>query len=306
MISLCVCTYNRAEHLRRMLDTLAGQSGIDWSAIEVIVVDNNCTDHTASVIAGFTETLPLRRVIEEMQGLSHARNRAIKESRGDWIIFTDDDVALDTGWLAAYRQAFESFPDAAFAGGRITPYWNEAQPAWFRWEHLDGVDGLLVWYDLGSETRRMRDTDPEPFGASLALRRSLVDEIGLFRTDLGPIANGGRGDDTEFVRRARLAGASGVYVGAAHCKHLADPARFTIRGFYRHGVFKGIAHRAMTDAGASGSRFKAMSYLVRGVRQLLLGRGDRFRQCVINAGVQRGFMISARAAEREARCSDAD
>ena len=46
MISVCICTYNRSQGLRRTLDSLAGQRGIDLGTVEVLVVDNNCTDDT--------------------------------------------------------------------------------------------------------------------------------------------------------------------------------------------------------------------------------------------------------------------
>ena len=46
VISICICTYNRSESLRRTLDSLAKQDDIDLDAIEVLIVDNNCTDGT--------------------------------------------------------------------------------------------------------------------------------------------------------------------------------------------------------------------------------------------------------------------
>ena len=50
MISICICTYNRSESLRRTLDSLAKQDDIDSGAVEVLVVDNNCTDGTSNVV----------------------------------------------------------------------------------------------------------------------------------------------------------------------------------------------------------------------------------------------------------------
>lgn len=167
------------------------------------------------------------------------------------------------------------------------------------------MDGLLGWYDLGPETRIFSETDPEPFGANFAFRRSLADQIGLMRSDLGKGGDCvGYGEETEFIRRARNAGAQGIYVGTAHCEHLVDRRRFALRALYGFGVAKGLTHRAMTDPTASGSSARALLFLAHGVRQLLLGRGDRFRQCVIHAGVERGLMLSARAVEHQDRPSD--
>src|SRR5262249_942207 len=137
MITLAICTFNRCRSLATTLSSLAGQAGIDWSSVEVIVVDNNCTDDTAAVVAAFTDPLPLRRVAEAAQGLSHARNRAVIEARGHWVLFTDDDVQFDRGWLSAYQAAFGRFPQASLACGRILPEWSGSPPTWFRGEHLD-------------------------------------------------------------------------------------------------------------------------------------------------------------------------
>src|SRR5436305_11094952 len=101
MISVCICTYNRPESLQRTLESLASQLNADSGVIELLIVDNNCTDDTYQIIEAFRVGLPVRRVTESRQGLAHARNRAVTEFRGDVLLFTDDDVRFGTGWLAA-------------------------------------------------------------------------------------------------------------------------------------------------------------------------------------------------------------
>src|SRR6266550_2965600 len=105
MISVCICTYNRAKNLRRTLESLACQdySNVDMS--EVLIVDNNCSDGTVDVVKACRERLPIRRATENRQGLAHARNRAAVDFRGEVLLFTDDDVRLEPGWLAAYQDA---------------------------------------------------------------------------------------------------------------------------------------------------------------------------------------------------------
>src|SRR5215472_11398969 len=115
LISICICTYNRSESLRRTLESLAGQSNVDMD--EVLIVDNNCTDGTAEVVGSFGDRLPIRLVTESRQGLAHARNRAATEFCGDVLLFTDDDIRFETGWLVAYQNAILKFPDADYFGG---------------------------------------------------------------------------------------------------------------------------------------------------------------------------------------------
>lgn len=289
-MTLAVCTWNRAASLAGMLESAAGLVVPAGHAWEVLVVDNNSTPETRQACAGFESRLPLRCLREPRQGLSHARNRALRECRGDLLIFTDDDVALEPGWLGAYRDAAQAFPDADYFGGRILPLWPRGRPGWLRDEGMALIGGLLVHFDLGEETRPFTADDPLPFGASFALRRRLFERIDPFRADLGVSGNvPGRGEEAEYLGRARAAGSAGVYVGRALCRHLVDERRLEVGHLYRYGVQKGIADARMGQGPPGhGSLATAAGFLARGLVQLAKGRGDRYRQCVINAGIQVG------------------
>jgi glycosyltransferase involved in cell wall biosynthesis len=286
-ITVAICTFNRAASLMRTLASLAEQVSPDELSFDVLVVDNNSTDGTAAAVASFDARLPIRRLGEPRQGLSHARNRALREGRGDVIVFSDDDMQLSPGWLSAYSAAVSGFPQAEYFGGRIVPDWVGPRPAWVREPCIHLVDGLLGWFDRGSNTRLFSADEPTPYGGNFGVRRSLVDRLGMFRTDLGTGGEGsGRGEETEFLIRARADGAVGVYVGEAVSYHSVDPRRLTLKSLYRHGEACGRTNLALSDSGRRGSPWGAGDYLLRGAFQLFRGRGDRFRQCVINAGAE--------------------
>jgi hypothetical protein len=129
-----------------------------------------------------------------------------------------------------------------------------------------------------------------PFGANFALRRSLFERLEPFRTDLGAVGNvPGRGEEAEYFQRARAAGAQGFYVPAARVLHRVDASHLTLGYLYRYGEQKGIASRRMHGGAGTPGRFAEGIYLGKGLWQLLKGRGDRFRQCVINMGIVRGL-----------------
>jgi glycosyltransferase involved in cell wall biosynthesis len=289
MISVCICTYNRSKSLQRTLESFASQLNADSDQVELLIIDNNCTDDTCEIVETFRKSLPVRRVTERQQGLGHARNRAVTEAQGDVLLFTDDDVRVGAGWLAAYQEAISSFPGAGYFGGRILPDWGSKKPRWVRDEPLPLIDGLLVWFDHGTETRPFEPTEPPPFGASFAIRRQLFDKIGVFRIDLGTGGMAlGRGEETEFLMRARNAGVQGIYVGEALCFHAYDPSRLTSAALYRYGIACGRSHNAITSHSHHGGYRAAASFVIRGMVQILRGRGDRFRQCIINAGIEMG------------------
>ena len=256
--------------------------------MEILIVDKNCNDGSSNVAEAFREKLPIHRVSESRDGLAYARNKAVTEFRGDVLLFTDDDVTVAPGWLAAYEDAIRHFPDADYFGGRILPDWGGSKPRWIRDEPLALIDGALVWYDHGAETRLVGKGEPPPFGASFAIRRRLLEKVGLFRVDLGAGAIGLRGEETEFLIRARNLGAQGVYVGEAVCFHTYDARRFTLGALWRYGIACGRTENAIANRPYQGSYAAAVWFVVKGSLQLLKGRGDRFRQCIINAGIEAG------------------
>ena len=119
---------------------------------EVIVVDNNSTDDTKTTACRLMDHLPIRYMFETNQGLSHARNRAIKECRGDFLIFTDDDIIIDTNWLYKYNQAARIYSEAEYFGGKIIPLWNGARPKWLKDSNISLISGLIGSYDLEEQT----------------------------------------------------------------------------------------------------------------------------------------------------------
>src|SRR5205809_1380614 len=106
-ISIVVCTQNRAEMLRGALASLYDLDA-DGFSYEIVVIDNGSTDATPEVIAAAEAESrnPLRRIYEPEKGIVSARNRGIREARGRWIAFFDDDQIANSKWLAElYRGA---------------------------------------------------------------------------------------------------------------------------------------------------------------------------------------------------------
>ncbi len=150
LVSVVVCTRNRAASLDALLDTASRLRIPARTAWEVIIVDNGSTDETAEVVRRHAGQLPIRRVEEPRIGLSHARNRGIAEARGRYLCWTDDDVRLDPDWLAGYVAAFDRHPDAAVFGGPILPQVEPPTPSWFArcsdcWPHHQRHSQSGIW-----------------------------------------------------------------------------------------------------------------------------------------------------------------
>ena len=272
-----------------MLASLCAQEGIDWNDFEVLVIDNRSTDGPPkSFVPSRTYKLPLRGIFEECQGLSHARNRAVvRECRSEFLLFTDDDVRLEPDWLAAFSRAVEAQPRFEIFGGRIRADWHGARPGWLQDENMALLRGAIVSFDLGEENRPYGEGEEGPIGASMGLRRAVLERVGGFDTELGQIGKKvGRGEESDFITRALARGARRFYVGEALLWHWVDNDRLSLSGLWHFGIGKGRSHKI--ERRLEGSLVRALTFLLRGLFQLAKGRGDRFRQCVINAGVQVG------------------
>src|SRR5262245_46123603 len=126
LISVAICTWNRAHLLDQTLSNMRSlliPRGIEW---ELLVVNNNCTDDTDDVIARHSSGLPIRRLFEPNPGLSNARNCAVHQARGTLLIWTDDDVLVDSAWMSEYVRAARRYTDVTFFGGRVDPWYADA------------------------------------------------------------------------------------------------------------------------------------------------------------------------------------
>ena len=158
MISIIVCTYNRAEKLRSFLVSLAQQERLNSSvAWEIVVVDNNSSDGTRTVVDDMKKStgLNLRYLLEKQQGKSFAMKSGVACAQGKILVFTDDDAIADRRWVASIHEATHKQQRIAF-GGRVIPTWDHPLPAWFDFSspycrHFIG--GAIGCHNKGDEAR---------------------------------------------------------------------------------------------------------------------------------------------------------
>lgn len=224
-VTVAICTWNRAKLLNRTLDSLALMTiprGIDW---ELLVVDNNCSDETPTVIDSFVSKLPIKKLRETKQGHSHSRNCAVTHAESDFLIWTDDDVRVDREWLATYVEAFARDTECGYWGGRILPDFEVPPPRWVNanWRVFENI---FVIRDLQGEATYV--TPPEyPFGASLAVRTALQKEY-QFRPEFGRVKDGLRGfDEIDFLQSLTNRGIRGKWLPTALLYHFVPRERMT-------------------------------------------------------------------------------
>ena len=104
MVSVIIPTYNQAQQLPRAIESVWAQGIED---LEVIVVDDGSTDDTDVVLRELSNDGRLRCFRQQNLGPAAARNRGIRESRGELIAFLDSDDFWLPGKLQAELEALE-------------------------------------------------------------------------------------------------------------------------------------------------------------------------------------------------------
>lgn len=87
-ISVVIPVYNRANTIRYCLDSVLLQT---TTPLEIIVVDDCSTDETANIVRSYSDSKLRCVVLQKNSGAQAARNRGIREAKGDWIAFNDSD-----------------------------------------------------------------------------------------------------------------------------------------------------------------------------------------------------------------------
>jgi glycosyltransferase involved in cell wall biosynthesis len=199
LVSVIVCTYNRVDFLQKCLDSLLSQH--DAPRYEIVVVDNNSDDATASFVRAYTDQsiLPIHYVFEPVQGLSRAKNTGVKAARGKFVAFIDDDAIASDGWVHAIEEGASRYPEFAVQSGPVHGNFEIPKPAWLS----SKIDFAISIGQFGDDFREKRAGEPV-FGGNMAIRREVFDQIGGFLEDLGRTGlNLLAAEEVEYCERLR-------------------------------------------------------------------------------------------------------
>ncbi len=256
--TVVICTRDRPDQLARCLQSLPDQSR---PPDQIIVVDNRSQDERTREVA---LAHAVRYIREDRPGLDIARNTGAMAASSQIIAYTDDDVVLHRLWLERTIAAFDDKVDAVtglvLPGALDTPAQLHFERHWgfgkgfcrkdfdFAFYARDKLDGCPAW-EVGA-------------GASMAFRKSVFTEIGLFdeRLDVGAAGCSG---DSEFWHRLLSHGRQCRYDPAivAFHYHRRDEAglRAQIRAYMRgHAAALLVQYERTGNAGNLRRLFRLM------------------------------------------------
>ena len=247
MLSVIICTYNRDKYIYNVLKSIAGNDFFP-EKFEIILVDNNSTDNTTTECNRFRTDFPqttFHYFIEKNQGLSHARNKGIKEATGDILIYVDDDATVNKEYLQTYYHFFEQHPAAMAAGGPIIPVYETQEPKWMSHFTLPLITGYLYNGDRVSEFKHGK----YPGGGNAAYRKSVFEKIGFFNVDLGRKGDNLMGaEEKDIFDKMRSSGMKYYYLPEAILYHIIPEVKLTTAYFDRLTYSIGKSEQMRTKA----------------------------------------------------------
>lgn len=233
IVSVVVPAYNSEKTIRQCLNALTNQS-YPANLYEVIVADDGSSDKTGDIAKSYA----VRYIRQENRGPASARNRGVKEAKGDIILFTDSDCVPDVKWISEMIKPFKDPAIAAVKGAYKTN--QKALTARFaqiefeeRFEMLKKVQSI-----------DMIDTYSAGFRKDIFLQMNGFDE-GF------PVANN---EDTDLSYRMSKAGYRMIFNPDAVVYHLNHPDSikryFKLkfwRGYWRMIVYKKYPEKMLKD-----------------------------------------------------------
>ena len=249
-VSICIASYRRPAGLSRLLDSLERLKLPIGVQIETIVVDNDRDASAASIAQSRSDSLkPIHYCVEPRRNIALARNRALSEASGEWILFIDDDEVADENWITEYLKLVEREPcDGAFG------------PVLSRLEEV-----VTPWLDVKTFYTRRGHATGEPLGAgdlytsNALVRRRLFDE-----SSFDPSYGLTGGSDSELFGRMLRSGARFRWCDEARVVEFVPPERHCFGWLAQRAFRGGCVHTRITRSNTSGYALK------RGLRALVL------------------------------------
>ncbi len=242
MITATISTYNREKYLPQVLDSLKRQT-LSKELFEIVLVDNNSPGNTKEIAEQFQKDNPdieFRYYLETNQGLSYGRNRGIKEAKGKYITFIDDDAFLADDYLEVIFNYFESHQDVVAIGSKILLHYEDIIPDW----ENKYLNSLLGYFNIGDEEKPFPKND-YPRGSNMSFKTSIFEKIGGFNVNLGRVGGNLAGSEEKdiFQRIYQHPKLKVMYIPNAIVYHCVPIERTTTEFIKRQALGTGNSER---------------------------------------------------------------
>ena len=227
-ICVCICTYKRADLLKRLLIKLDAQRTNGEFGYSAVVVDNDANRSAEPTILSFqlSHDMEVHYHVEREQNIALARNRAVANSRGDLIAFIDDDEFPDDEWLLHMLMALQKF-GANGVLGPVRPHFEEGCPWWV-------IKSGLCERKSHATGTVMRASDTRT--GNVLIKREIFHDV---QNRFDPAFGRSGGSDVRFFERMMQKGYRFVWCNEGVVYETVLPDRWTASFYLRRAIRKG-------------------------------------------------------------------
>ncbi len=216
-ISFIIPTHNRVEKLLRLISSIE-KSYYDKSRMEIIIIDDASTDNTSEVVkdkyGNYNNLMLLGNSKSEL--VSKSRNRGIKQSKGEYIFFVDDDVYLDSDTLPELVKYFQENRNTGALGPLICEH-NDHGKVWSAGARMNIWTGIAAFPYKGRQAVEIRESiiECDCLLTSFMIRKKVIQQAGYFNSELFPFFH----EELDFCMRLRFLGYKNFCLPSAEVWH---------------------------------------------------------------------------------------
>jgi len=219
MFSVIIPLYNKEKYIADSIQSVLNQT---FTEFELLIVDDNSTDSSVSVVKQFSDSrIRLIHRTERGFGGYAARNEGVRLAKFDYVCFLDADDSYRLDYLLKMRELIERFPfQTIFACGWTEKAGNILKTnAFYQYAERKGIHIIDNYFSHVAKNR------PPLWTANFAVKLQVFKKIGMF-----PENKCKRGGDVETWMRLMLNNQMvwSPYIGAVYNKDVSDSVTKTI------------------------------------------------------------------------------
>lgn len=198
LVSAVICTRNRGARILSAVESLLANT---YPHFELVIIDQSSDDRTAQALGPFYADPRLCYLRSDTQGVGLARSLGLRAARAELVMMTDDDCEVPPDWLEQMTTALQRHPDAAIVFCDVDAAPHDPGKGWIlvnQSKTSRQITNLWSWCAAGGASAGI--------GAGMALRRTVIQQIGDIDAYLGAGGHFRSGWETDISLRVLLHG----------------------------------------------------------------------------------------------------
>lgn len=226
-ITVCICTYKRPQLVKRLLEELSHQKTEQFFEFSIVVADNDCEESAKQTVSDFVDASSIETsyCVEPSPNIAMARNKVVKNAKGDYLAFIDDDEFPANDWLLTMLKTCKAHRVAGVLGP-VLPHFDSTPPRWLT---------RAGFYDRQRHETGFAMSWQEARTGNVLIKKQIIEGIEeVFRPEFGA-----GGEDQDFFRRMMEKGYKFIWCDEAPAYETVPPHRWERKFLLKRALLRG-------------------------------------------------------------------